>query len=302
TTFYASCTGIAGCQLAGNGQPYVGNYSGIVNPSNTSAASWTMTVSATTPTPAPPAPLAVSGALPNATVGVAYSSAALSASGGVAPYTWLAAGLPPGLAIDVSTGLVSGTPTTAGSYSFTVTVTDSAQSTLSSAESMVVDAPVAAPVACSDTNAPISGVNKFWLDINGGLAAGGQSVIYTPTPDGTTFTGGTTGFAVGELVDYAGTLDGTGMCAATSMTVKPAPAPVPSYSCTAPPGAKKAHSKGRITAVGSGYIVVGSVTVQVPSCATVSWNGAQGFAIGQRAEYEGYSANGVVVAKTITIN
>ncbi|MDG4820696.1 trypsin-like serine protease [Asanoa sp. WMMD1127] len=59
------------------------------------------------------------------TVGTAVS-AAHSASGGTAPYTWSATGLPPGLAISSSTGTVTGTPTAAGSYGVTVTATASA--------------------------------------------------------------------------------------------------------------------------------------------------------------------------------
>jgi hypothetical protein len=58
------------------------------------------------------------------TVGTA-TSLQLSASGGTAPYTWTATGLPPGLSIS-SSGLISGTPTTAGSYSVTATARDSA--------------------------------------------------------------------------------------------------------------------------------------------------------------------------------
>jgi hypothetical protein len=300
TTFYASCSGIAGCTLAGNGQPYVGNYSGIINPSNTSGANWSIAMSATTPPSPPPPPpaLAMTGTLPNATVGVAYASSAVVASGGVPPYQWSASGLPAGLVIAASTGTVSGTPTAAATYSFSINVTDSAGTAVNAALSMVVGA---APVACAATNAVISGVNKFWLDIGGGLAGGGQSVVYAPQSS-TTFTGGTTGFAVGELVDYAGSVDGTGMCAATSMTVKPAPTPAPTYGCTKPSGAKSAQGKNRITAVGSGYIVVGNVMVQVPSCTVISWNGATGFAVGQRAEYQGYQSGGVTVAAKITIN
>jgi len=56
------------------------------------------------------------------------ASLQLSATGGTAPYTFTATGLPPGLTISPS-GQVSGTPTTAGTYTVTVTVTDSASRT-----------------------------------------------------------------------------------------------------------------------------------------------------------------------------
>ena len=45
--------------------------------------------------------------------------------GGYAPYTYAAFGLPAGLSINAATGQISGTPTTAGTYPFAVTVTDS---------------------------------------------------------------------------------------------------------------------------------------------------------------------------------
>ena len=66
------------------------------------------------------------GTLTDATVGTS-SSQALAATGGIKPYNWtLAAGsLPPGMTLAASTGYISGTPTTAGTYSFTAQVTDS---------------------------------------------------------------------------------------------------------------------------------------------------------------------------------
>jgi len=65
--------------------------------------------------------------LPAGTVGAAYSQQ-LQAAGGNPPYRWAVSGsLPPGLALDLYTGLLSGRPTTPGLFSFTVTVTDTLQ-------------------------------------------------------------------------------------------------------------------------------------------------------------------------------
>ena len=61
----------------------------------------------------------------SAATGVPYSYL-LSVSGGVSPYTWTSAGaMPPGLTLS-SSGLISGTPTQAGTYTVAVTVTDQA--------------------------------------------------------------------------------------------------------------------------------------------------------------------------------
>ncbi len=76
----------------------------------------------------PPLPLVITSGscCPDGTVGTAYHTN-FFADGGVQPYTWsIPSGqLPPGLTVDkrVPAGL-SGTPTTAGTFTFTVAVTD----------------------------------------------------------------------------------------------------------------------------------------------------------------------------------
>jgi uncharacterized protein (TIGR03437 family) len=76
---------------------------------------------------APPPALALStSSLPNGVVELAYSQP-LAASGGTAPYSWsLSKGtLPPGLQIQSSSGIISGTLTTVGTFTFTVELNDS---------------------------------------------------------------------------------------------------------------------------------------------------------------------------------
>ncbi|MFF4563953.1 M4 family metallopeptidase [Streptomyces sp. NPDC001435] len=64
-----------------------------------------------------------------ATVGTAVSLQIQASSTNSGALTYSASGLPAGLSINSSTGLISGTPTTAGSSSTTVTVTDSTGAT-----------------------------------------------------------------------------------------------------------------------------------------------------------------------------
>lgn len=69
-------------------------------------------------------------AIANGIVGVAYTSV-IGATGGVTPYSYSASGLPSGLAINATTGAITGTPGSgsAGSYTPTFTVKDAAGAT-----------------------------------------------------------------------------------------------------------------------------------------------------------------------------
>jgi len=142
------------------------------------------------------APLVVStSSMPNGTVAKAYS-AQLAATGGSGGYTWsLASGsLPAGVTLSGG-GLVSGTPTTAATSSFTVRVTDSAGRITTRSLSIVVGAATTTAPGTFGKVSPSSGktsVTKSSVTFSWGAASGAVSYDYcisTTTSCGTTSTG-----------------------------------------------------------------------------------------------------------------
>jgi hypothetical protein len=97
-----------------------------------SDASGTETLTyALTVKPASPITLTVSpSALAAGTLGTPYPQTTIAAAGGVAPYTYAVSSgaLPTGLTLSTA-GALSGTPTAAGSFPFTITATDSSAGT-----------------------------------------------------------------------------------------------------------------------------------------------------------------------------
>jgi hypothetical protein len=136
--------------------------------------------------------------LPAATVGVAYAGQ-LASSGGTAPVTWAvdgAAALPAGLALEPSSGAISGTPTSAATYAFTVTATDSASPPRTASASLAITVhPAPAALVVTTTSLPnaIAGVAYEASLIAGGgaqpyawtIASGGLPPGITLASDGT---------------------------------------------------------------------------------------------------------------------
>ena len=109
-----------------------------------------VTVNAAVIAPVIIAPLG--GALTGGTVGMGYS-ATLAASG-TAPITWaLASGssLPPGLTLNGTTGQISGTPTTAGPYSFSITASNGAGNDTAAFSIQILPAAAGQPAAAVPT-------------------------------------------------------------------------------------------------------------------------------------------------------
>ncbi len=99
--------------------------------------------------------LVVSGNLPVAQVGVTYKQI-LTVSGGKAPYVFSLSwgSLPPGMTLSPSTGIISGTPPTTGTFGFGVHVVDSSDLGGASAFSMTVMAPAIVTVTPATDSIP----------------------------------------------------------------------------------------------------------------------------------------------------
>jgi hypothetical protein len=131
--------------------------------------------------------------LPNGRVDAAYQQQ-LQASGGSPPYGWavIAGALPDGITLSAD-GVLSGTPSTAGGYNFTVEVTDAAGATAQAPLSLAINAGMSQVVIITTGALPPATVNRAY---SVQLAAMGGSMPYTWTlasgslPDGITLSAG----------------------------------------------------------------------------------------------------------------
>ena len=174
------CT-VSGTPTASGSSPITVKVTDSGNPAQTASAGETIVIN--------PAPLAINGTLPNGTVGTPYS-ATIGATGGTAPYTCSITGtLPAGLILNGCT--ISGIPTTAGSSTITVTVTDSgnpAQSA-STTETITVNP---APLSLTNSTLPDGTVGVPYsatIGVNGGTSPYNCTITAGTLPAGLSITG-----------------------------------------------------------------------------------------------------------------
>jgi hypothetical protein len=113
---------------------------------------------------------------------VAYNST-LTATGGTPPYAFsiINGSLPPGVALDASTGAITGIPTATGSYNFTVRVVDSTEPTPNpmTASFSIVVGPLAITLSQPAATAQVDVAYNSTLTATGGTAPYTFSIIST---------------------------------------------------------------------------------------------------------------------------
>lgn len=168
------------------------------------SANWTI---AQASTPAPPA--ITTASLPNGTAGSMYAATPATQHGAM-PFQWSVSQgtLPTGLTLNSNTGAITGTPTTPGGYSFTLTVTDRDGQTGTHAYTVVIAPP---PVVIATQSLPAgivgdsysttlttsSGTPPYqWSVQSGSLPAGLTLDPSSGTISGTPTTNGTSAFTI----------------------------------------------------------------------------------------------------------
>jgi prepilin-type N-terminal cleavage/methylation domain-containing protein len=205
-----------------SGTPTAAAATSTVNLTVTDSSNQTGTASIVWTINAPPTLIIATPATQNSAVGTAITSLQLTASGGVTSYTWSATGYPAGLNFNTSTGKFTGTPTAGGTYSVTVTVTDSgAQSATTSAFIWKVLSIASPPASLTSARGAVI-PNVYPRAVNG---SGNYTWSATGYPAGLTFSTSTGQFSgtpsTGSNTTYTFTLvvtDGT-TSLSTSMSI-----------------------------------------------------------------------------------
>jgi hypothetical protein len=138
--------------------------------------------------------------LPNGNVGTAYNQA-VTGSGGTAPYLYTVSSgaLPTGLTINNASGVISGSPTTVGTFNFTITATDFNLCPGSRAYTIIIAAAGCPVITLSPNVLPAGAVATPYsttISASGGTAPYAFTVIGGALPPGLTLnpaTGAITG-------------------------------------------------------------------------------------------------------------
>jgi hypothetical protein len=133
-----------------------------------------------------------SAALPSGVTGSPYSQT-LTAAGGAPPYSWsvVSGSLPPGLTLEIPTGVLAGTPTATGDFTFTVRATDSNSVTAQMQLAVSIGAGLTLTTAASLPSGTAGAAYTAQLKVTGGQPPYTWSLAQGNLPAGLSLNGAT---------------------------------------------------------------------------------------------------------------
>jgi hypothetical protein len=217
-------------------------------------------------------PMTMQSSLPGSTVGSSYREV-ISVSGGTAPYVFVLSqgSLPPGLGLSPATGSISGVPTQAGTYSFTITV--NGETAIGSSASHAYTVPIAA--ATSSITVQVSPADPS--------VASGGSVQFSALVSNTSNTSVT-------WTASAGTISTSGLFTAPASTTSQS---VTITATSAADSSVHASTIATVSSVSSQFMIV---TTSLPSAIVNTAYSALLSASGGQAPYQWSIASGSLPA------
>jgi hypothetical protein len=261
--------------------------------------------------------------LPAAIYGTPYNQSVTASGGSGSLYTYSATGLPAGLSIKPATGTITGTPTAAGDYAISVTVTDGSGNMGTGSVSLIVNPATLSVVVNSVTltyggTYPVLGGTVTGL-VNGDTTAS-VGLVYTTTPT-TTSTSTPGAYPITATITSPNyTLSVTpGMLTITAETSTLSFTPIPSKIYGSAPFTVSATSassglityavlRGPATISGNGVTITGVGTIMLQASQVAAGNYAAetvntSFTVGQAATSTmlSASAGSITTGQSVTL-
>lgn len=119
-----------------------------------------------------PAPAMLNTTFPAGNIGATYNQT-IARTGGTAPLVWSVSGaLPPGLSLDTTAGVISGVPSSSGTSTFTIQVTDATGKSVSQTFSITINS----ALLITTSSLPVATIGSAYLQT---FAAAGGRIPYS---------------------------------------------------------------------------------------------------------------------------
>lgn len=259
--------------------------------------------------------------VPGGTVGVAYSGATMTGSGGTGPYTFTisAGALPSGLSLN-TTGALSGTPTAGGTFNFTVQATDSSTGpgpfSGTRAYTLVVAAPTislpattladgtAGSAYSAALNPATGGTSPYTYAVTGGALPAGIALSASGSLSGTPSAVGTFNFTVTATDNSTGTGPYSSPPRAYTLTIVDIPPVANPVSATVAYNSSANPITLNITGGAPTSVAVGTAATHGTATAsgtTISYTPTTGYAGADSFTYTATNTAGTSAPATVTI-